>query len=186
MSTGANIYQMYGKCSSKERIDLIYTNYSQFEGIIKGCEAKLIYEIEAEQEYNRQSRKGDLGVRIQNIGHYSDKTANQAVAYVMLEQEVDLDELSDSALKDVVNKTEFIQKHRVLRMMRMEYRCFNGQLQMLSRENQKIILPYLRHEKNTWNVAEELQVPFETAKKRIYRIRKQIVTGLLDEFVEKL
>jgi DNA-directed RNA polymerase specialized sigma24 family protein len=57
---------------------------------------------------------------------------------------------------------------------------------MLSRENQKIILPYLRHEKNTWDVAEELQVPFETAKKRIYRIRKQIVTGLLDEFVEKL
>lgn len=150
MSTKANIYKEHGKSSSKERIDLIYTSHPQFENIIKGYQSKLIYEIEAEQEYNRRNEQGELGVRIQKMGHYSDTTANQAVAHVMLEQALDCEELSDSALKDVMNKDEVIQKHRVLRMMRREYRCFNGQLQMLSKENREIIMPYLMHEKNTW------------------------------------
>ena len=186
MSTGANIYQMYGKCSSKERIDLIYTNYSQFEGIIKGCEAKLIYEIEAEQEYNRQSRKGDLGVRIQNIGHYSDRTSSQAIANVMLEEELGQEELSDDTLKGLEDTEEFIHKHRVLRMMQREYRCFDGQLHMLPIESQRIILPYLKHEKDYVQIADELGITVESVRKRVYRIRKELVTELTDNFIESL
>lgn len=64
MSTKANIYKEHGKSSSKERIDLIYTSHPQFENIIKGYQSKLIYEIEAEQEYNRRNEQGELGVRI--------------------------------------------------------------------------------------------------------------------------
>lgn len=102
MSLKANIYKEYGKSSSKERIDLIYTNYPQFEDIIKGYQSKLIYEIEAEQEYNRRKEQGELGVRIQKMGHYSDTTANQAVAHVMLEEALDCEELSDSVLADML------------------------------------------------------------------------------------
>ena len=79
MSTGANIYYRYGKGSPKERVDLIYVNYPQFKSIIEGCRSKLIYEIEAEKEYSHRKDIGELGIRVQTTGHYSDRTSSQAI-----------------------------------------------------------------------------------------------------------
>ncbi len=186
MSTGANIYYRYGKGSPKERVDLIYVNYLQFKSIIEGCKSKLIYEIEAEKEYIHRKDLGDLGVRVQTTGHYSDRTCNQAIAKVILEDELGQEELSDGTLKGLEDSEEFIYKHRVLRMMQREYRCFDGQLHMLPIESQRIILPYLMHEKDYVQIADELGITVESVRKRVYRIRKELVMELADNFIESL
>ena len=186
MSTGANIYYRYGKGSPKERVDLIYVNYPQFKSIIEGCRSKLIYEIEAEKEYSHRKDIGELGIRVQTTGHYSDRTSSQAIANVMLEEELGQEELSDDTLKGLEDTEEFIHKHRVLRMMQREYRCFDGQLHMLPIESQRIILPYLKHEKDYVQIADELGITVESVRKRVYRIRKELVMELADNFIESL
>ncbi len=50
MATKVNFYENYGDKSARERAELIYSNYSSFQGIIEDCKMRLIYEIKAEQE----------------------------------------------------------------------------------------------------------------------------------------
>ena len=67
MATMVNIYESYGDKSAKERAELIYSNYSSFQGIIEDCKMRLIYEIKAEKERKRSNQKDELGVRNQNL-----------------------------------------------------------------------------------------------------------------------
>ena len=46
---------------------------------------RLIYEIKAEKERRSSNHKDELGVRIQNLGNYSNPIADEAVLDVMLE-----------------------------------------------------------------------------------------------------
>ena len=85
MATKVNFYENYGDKSARERAELIYSNYSSFQGIIEDCKMRLIYEIKAEKERRRSNHKDELGVRIQNLGNYSNPTADEAVLDVMLE-----------------------------------------------------------------------------------------------------
>lgn len=50
MATMVNIYESYSDKSARERAELIYSNYSSFQGIIEDCKMRLIYEIKAEKE----------------------------------------------------------------------------------------------------------------------------------------
>ena len=50
MATKVNFYENYGDKSARERAELIYSNYSSFQGIIEDCKMRLIYEIKAEKE----------------------------------------------------------------------------------------------------------------------------------------
>ena len=44
MATKVNFYENYGDKSARERAELIYSNYSSFQGIIEDCKMRLIYE----------------------------------------------------------------------------------------------------------------------------------------------
>ena len=57
MATKVNFYENYGDKSARERAELIYSNYSSFQGIIEDCKMRLIYEIKAEKERRRSNYK---------------------------------------------------------------------------------------------------------------------------------
>ena len=66
METGANIVRRYAKSEPVERIDIICAHYENFTSIIDSFEVGVFHLISSEKAYNRQKRKGDLGVRIQD------------------------------------------------------------------------------------------------------------------------
>ena len=78
MKTKAKVTMNYGKCSPIERANLIYMNYSTFEVIIECFKEDLINDIQSEQRYIKRSGHGELGVRVQGSGMYSDPTESQA------------------------------------------------------------------------------------------------------------
>ena len=84
METGANIVRRYAKSEPVERIDIICAHYENFTSIIDSFEVGVFHLISSEKAYNRQKRKGDLGVRIQDGKGHSDPTAKQAVENVMI------------------------------------------------------------------------------------------------------
>jgi hypothetical protein len=50
-----NFYESYGDGTAQERAELIYANYSSFQGIIEDCKMRLIYEIKAETNHRYQN-----------------------------------------------------------------------------------------------------------------------------------
>ena len=147
MATKVNFYENYGDKSARERAELIYSNYSSFQGIIEDCKMRLIYEIKAEKERKRSNHKDELGVRIQNLGNYSNPTADEAVLDVMLEGAIKGLNSAEDALSDPALVQEFKRREYVIVMMADEYASFRRHLHALSVKEQEIIIPLLKQEK---------------------------------------
>ena len=145
MATMVNIYESYGDKSARERAELIYSNYSSFQGIIEDCKMRLIYEIKAEKERKRSNHKDELGVRIQNLGNYINPTADEAVLDVMLEEAINGLNSTENALSDPALVQEFKQREYVIVMMADEYASLKRHLHALSVKEQEIIIPLLKH-----------------------------------------
>jgi len=106
METGANIVRRYAKSEPVERIDIICAHYENFTSIIDSFEVGVFHLIPCEKAYNRQKRKGDLGVRIQDGKGHSDPTAKQAVENVMIMEAIRGCDFSGDFLKDTENADE--------------------------------------------------------------------------------
>lgn len=169
MATMVNIYESYGDKSARERAELIYSNYSSFQGIIEDCKMRLIYEIKAEKERKRSNHKDELRVRIQNFGNYSNPTADEAVLDVMLEGAIKGLNSAEDALSDLALVQEF-KRH----------------LHALSVKEQEIIIPLLKQEKDYYILAEEAGVSVPVVRRKASRIHCELISYMENYFIEKL
>ena len=182
-----NFYQSYEEGSAKDRAELIYRHYCSFTGIIDDCKARLIYEIQSEEQFSRSHHRDELGIRIQNLGHYSDPTANKAVNNNTLEERIDGTEqikISGNISLDV--RTKLKRKHHVLIVMREEYNVFDRHLYTLMPEEQRIIIPLLKHSKDYFQLSEETGLSVESLRKKASRIRKSLIEDITSYFIERI
>ncbi|MBR4733651.1 MAG: hypothetical protein IK081_12875 [Lachnospiraceae bacterium] len=84
-----SIYQSYEEGTARDRAELIFKYFCIFAAIIDDCKARLVYEIQAEEQFSRSHNRDELGVRIQKLGHYSDPTAKEAIDKVALEEGIE-------------------------------------------------------------------------------------------------
>lgn len=181
-----NFYENYGDKSARERAKLIYSNYSSFQGIIEDCKMRLIYEIKAEKERRRSNHKDELGVRIQNMGNYSNPTADEAVLDVMLEGAINGLNSAEDALSDPALVQEFKRREYVIVMMADEYASFRRHLHALSVKEQEIIIPLLKQEKDYYTLAEEAGVTVPVVRRKASRIHCELISYMENYFIEKL
>jgi len=187
MARTNNVIDSYESGSAKDRAELIYTHYCSFEAILSDIKARLIYEIQCEEQFIRSQHKDELGVRIQKFGQHADPTANQAVNNVMLEESIDGDGgLYMSAMLPKETQERLQNKHRVLVVMREEYSAFDKHLKTLIPEEQQIIIPLLKHTKDYTQLSEETGIAIETIRKRVSRIRKEFIEDMTEYFVESI
>lgn len=186
MATMVNIYESYGDKSARERAELIYSNYSSFQGIIEDCKMRLIYEIKAEKERKRSNHKDELGVRIQNLGNYSNPTADEAVLDVMLEGAIKGLNSAEDALSDPALVQEFKRREYVIVMMADEYASFKRHLHALSVKEQELIIPLLKQEKDYYTLAEEAGVSVPVVRRKASSIHCELISYMENYFIEKL
>ncbi|SCY62757.1 sigma-70 family RNA polymerase sigma factor [Butyrivibrio sp. INlla14] len=184
MSAKAEVTLNYGKCSPEERAKLIYLNYATFEGIINCFQEDLINDIESEQQYIQRQNLGDLGVRVQGSGAYSNPTWDKASSLVLLEKMVNDESMSEEDLASLLDCDELIYRHRVLCLMKKDFRRFNLQLSKLQPEDRQIIIPFLNREKDYEQISNELSITVESARVRVYRIRKSMLTELAQKLLD--
>ena len=180
MATKVNFYENYGDKSARERAELIYSNYSSFQGIIEDCKMRLI------QERRRSNHKDELGVRIQNLGNYSNPTADEAVLDVMLEGAINGLNSAEDALSDPALVQEFKRREYVIVMMADEYASFRRHLHALSVKEQEIIIPLLKQEKDYYTLAEEAGVTVPVVRRKASRIHCELISYMENYFIEKL
>ena len=145
---------------------------------------RLIYEIKAEKERKRSNHKDELGVRIQNLGNYSNPTADEAVLDVMLEGAIKGLNSAEDALSDPALVQEFKRREYVIVMMADEYASFRRHLHALSVKEQEIIIPLLKQEK--LHAAEEAGVSVPVVRRKASRIHCELISYMENYFVEKL
>lgn len=187
MATKVNFYENYGNKSARERAELIYSNYSSFQGIIEDCKMRLIYEIKAEKERRCSNHKDELGVRIQNLGNYSNPTADEAVLdVIMLEGAIKGLNSAEDALSDPALVQEFKRREYVIVMMADEYASFKRHLHALSVKEQELIIPLLKQEKDYYTLAEEAGVSVPVVRRKASRIHCELISYMENYFIEKL
>ena len=79
MAKGKKKNDDYYKKNAKERLDFIFENYKNFDKVLNGQKDTLIFLVTCEREYNRRSQVGDIGIRVQTSGAFSDPTANDGI-----------------------------------------------------------------------------------------------------------
>lgn len=108
-TTGAQLVAAYSKGNPKERFTLIYRNYCVFLQVINSYETGVYNRILCEKQYNRRQKGAsfeELGVRIQNY-RKSDRTANEAIEHVVIQQAIEGCDFAGELLKD----TDEPEKH---------------------------------------------------------------------------
>ena len=186
METGANIVRRYAKSEPVERIDIICAHYENFTSIIDSFEVGVFHLISSEKAYNRQKRKADLGVRIQNGKGHSDPTGQQAVENVMIKDAIRECDFSGDLLKDTENAEEHRRDILTRQMMREEFDVFDAHLKALKRKEYRMMYSYLIGEKEMQDIADEEHMLCESARNKISKTKKQLTMEVLPFFKERL
>ncbi|MBE5870617.1 MAG: hypothetical protein E7294_05105 [Lachnospiraceae bacterium] len=186
METGVSIVRRYSSSNPMERISIICEHYENFSGIVDSFEIGVFHMISSEKAYNRQSRRADLGVRIQSGNGYSDRTGDQAVENVMIKDAMKECDFSGDLLKD----TDDSEKHRrdilTIQMMREEFDVLEAHLKALKKKEYRIFYSYLTGEKEIADIADEEHMLCESARNKISKTKKQLTQEILPFFRESL
>lgn len=169
-----NIIKIYAEADSNERVDIICKYYPSFVGIIDGYTEGLRYRIENEKSYNRKSAIGDLGVRVQSKGHYSDPTAKAATDNAEIVRAIKECDFSEGILEDVDSKEIIQSRAAVLKEMRDDFKLFNSQKNGLMPDEKKFFEVYLNDRPKLMDLAEEYGMQYESVGQRCRRLKERI------------
>ncbi|SDB45176.1 hypothetical protein SAMN02910298_02259 [Pseudobutyrivibrio sp. YE44] len=170
----ANVLRKYAELTVEKRVDYICRNYASFMGIVESYTEGLIYMIEEEQDFNRREERGDLGVRVGGGFGHSDPTANKAIRNVSLRDAIINCDFEGGVLEDTDHEEQFMRDAAVLRRMRRDYKLFNSQMHLLAEEEMTILQTYLSGNKDLNDLADELNIQYDSAKCKIYNIKRKL------------
>ena len=179
------ILNHYSKYGIEDRINYIFSNFDQMEGKLKSFKEELIYEISEEKLSTRKSKVLDIGIRTKSSS-YSDITANTAIELGMIADYIESRNLSEELLEDVANPKNIVEKLDAYWNVCGEYKIFKMHLQDLDLEDRKTLLSYLYRRKTIEDIALDLGIENDSARKRIYRMKKQLEATLKPYFTRKL
>lgn len=184
MKQGQSIVGAYYRLAPKERINLIYKNYSNFPAYIEDYEAELIEMIKDIKAAARRAMLGDLGVRIQTGGLISDPTGNGAVEDVLIEKNIS-EGVFDFGLYGDIHETDEVRRGIAeLKLMKWEYGKFCRGLKKLKPNDYAVIYPYITRAQRLVALSEELSIEFNSANMKIYRIKSKLVANITASFAD--
>lgn len=169
-----SIVKIYFNSDAERRFEILCQNFSVFSGIIESYTEGLVYQIQAERDYNRRKATGDLGVSIQKIGWTSDPTAKKAVDNVMTRNAVITCEIEGKEFEQLEHKEEYKQDAYTLQLMRTDYNLFSKQLCILNQKDRELFTKYISREQCLGDIADELEIQYESAYQRVRRIRRKM------------
>lgn len=169
-----SIVKIYFNSDAEKRFEILCQNFSVFPGIIESYTEGLVYQIQAERDYNRRKATGDLGVSIQKIGWASDPTAKKAVDNVMTRNAVITCEIEGKEFEQLEHKEEYKQDAYTLQLMRTDYNLFSKQLCILNQKDRELFTKYISREQCLGDIADELEIQYESAYQRVRRIRRKM------------
>ena len=179
MLTGAEIVRKYEKADDKGRVEIICKNYPNFKGIVESCTDGLVYQIYTEHEYLRSRSKGDLGVRVQT-SNINDITQSTATSRTMIREAIVANDFSGGELEGIDRAGEYERISDILHKMRIDYDLFNSQITQLRDSDKKLFKLYLLQELNYYELADEYNITYHSAIKKINKVKVVVKESFLE------
>ena len=172
---GIEKYQRY---NATQRVRFLCDNYLVMEPMISNYREELIDEVMEQKASNHRGEDEGLGVRIQ-VAFYkkSDPTANKAMSRMEIANAIDAGYLDEDFFEGTDDREELIRKVTCYHMINAGYMRFVAKLEEMNPRERKIFLPYIRKEKSVDDLAEELDIAYESVIRKIGRIKEKIKEG---------
>ncbi len=187
MVSKASIVTNY-KCSGPdERLDIIFTNFPNFIGIVDGYTEGLVHLIASERSYNRRNRNGNPGIRIQSSSN-SDITSDTACENVMIRDSLKACNLTEDILADtdLEDSIRFEKDMLTLQMMRREYDVVKAQMNALNKDERFVLREYFSEGKDITAIADEVGIAYESARQRIRRAKRKLKSYVIPFMREQI
>lgn len=176
--TKQSIIGYYFGLDAKKRVDFLIEHYRDFEFFHSAYKESIISIMLGIREWH-ENKSGDLGVRIQTSGGNSDVTFYKACERIDVAKCFENLEIATELFKEK-NDLELVRKGvSEWKLMRREFDTLNSFISLLAPVDRRIYTPYLLREKRLIDIAEELCIELESANKRIYRIRKKLISSII-------
>lgn len=176
-----NFIKIYKEADPEGRFQIMMSNYHVFPREINKAESKIRFRIKSEQEWARQKVSEGLGVRVQTSST-GERTANDAIANVLLEEAFKTGIIDHSILKGISEAAEIEEEIHMIRIMRMDFELLEGLLKNLSELDARIMVKHFSEKKFCKEIAGEENKEPEAVRKRIYRLKQ----SLKEEIIEYL
>ena len=185
--SGPGFIEEYGSSNSDKRVDIMLNYFQEFPSIIEGQSRILVLKIKNEREYLRQQCQNDCGT-VRLLQEVADPTAREAIENVLIEDIV----LNGKDISDLTcdmkygEKRVFRRQFYILKKMQEEYAILQTQLLLLNSSEKKIFELYTESGHDFQKIAEQEGIQLESARRRIWEIRKKIKNRAVDIMTKKL
>lgn len=175
MKSGAINIDRYAGVEPSEQFDFLYENFSVLREMLQDYREDLIKEVIEQKTYNRKSKNGELGIRIQVSMGISNPTMNQAIENVTIAQAIDEGWLDEDFFEDTDNKQDLIMKITSYHSLSRDFETFTSKLGTMRPKDQSILRPYLLRQKSMDDLADDMGIDYRSAVKHVYRIKKRLI-----------
>lgn len=177
----------YGNARPDQRADIILDHFQDFPSIIERQKKILVYQIKNERKYVQQ-KKRDRQVRVSLPGSISDPTAKEAIEQVYIEELLsegeDIGELLQGM--EAEEKSLLYRQFHILRKMQEEYTILETQLMLMNSNQKRIFLLYIESGHDFRTIADEEGIRYDSARRRIWEIRKWIKARVASSMAEHI
>lgn len=168
----------------RQRIAQLLDNYGDFRRYREHYKRNVVELMEAIREYNIRPSEEDLGVRVQTTGGTSNITASKAIERMALEECFENRKISKEMFEDPEELRLISTAVYEWDLMTREFKVLNTFVKQIKPKDRSIYLFYLKGEKGFEDIAKDLDIEYESARKRVYRIRKALIKEALPWFDE--
>lgn len=162
----------YSQADVRGRIEIIMSNYSNFNIMVDGMEESLIFLIISDRRSARSRSSEDLGVRVQTSGT-GDPTVSEAMTRVELVRAIRTGHM-EAELCNSGCAEEYRREAETIQNMREDYDLLKAQIKMLPGYEYRVLDSYLRKTHNLVQMADELQTSYSSVKDTLYRAKKRV------------
>ena len=180
-SKNISIVKIYKEANPEKRFEIMLGNFNDFPREVNRAEKKIQFRIKSEKEWARQSIKDGLGTPVQTSS-LSDRTANEAISNVLLEEAFKTGNIDKSILKGIEGASEIEEEIKMIRIMRMDFELLEGLMQNLSELDSRIMIKRFVEKKYYKEIACEEHTNYDSVKRRI----KALCRMLKEEIIEYL
>lgn len=163
----------YSQSEPELKAKFILGNFRRFPKMIEGYESDWKVVVTAEKRYNTLHEMGNLGIKIQTSGT-GNPTMNKAIFETELDSAATNRDLF-SVVKGTDDPEQHIREQMVIADMKDDYSIMKNAIYRLEEMDAELLLHYIRMEKMIQEIADELQVNYSSAKKKLQRLRKEVI-----------
>lgn len=173
-----NIINIYKDANPQERFEIMMNRYSDFDKSIAVAEKTVQFMIKSEFERLSSRNIDALGERIKT-SKLGDRTANEAISNVMLEESFSKGVLDPSLIKGFSRDKEIIEGFHTARAMRLDFELLKELIKNLSEEEYKIMMMRFEEKKLCKEIAYEFGLKEDTVRKKITQISLKLKEQIL-------